>query len=166
MARIINDSQHNGKFPWLCCNVCTNTSDDCSGLFITKLCAHIVCGKCSEKGLHNYCPKCKKQPVQFTPINCKADGGALQPYLDDIIESTIHLQKILELQNKHYVQSCIKEREVMSCINLHNIPVVKLEKETLQLERKCKQMREWKSANADLLASHDHVLKHLLRSGY
>ena len=148
-----------GHFPWLCCSVCPSTSVDCSCLYITKLCAHFVCDKCRAKWPHNSCPTCKKQPVEFKP------GGALNPYLDDLIDSTIHLQKILELQNKHYLASCSKEREVLSGRYLHDISVAKLEKETLQVEHKCKQMREWKSTNAALLANYDCVFK-ALRSSY
>lgn len=39
------------------------------------------------------------------------------------------------------------------------MPIHLLEKETVRLESKCKQMQEWKKKGAATLTSHDYILK-------
>ena len=36
-------------FPWMCCSVCTDSSQGFSSLFITELCGHFVCDNCKAK---------------------------------------------------------------------------------------------------------------------
>ena len=40
-----------------------------------------------------------------------------------------------------------------------NIPVANIEKETVRLEQKCKQMREWKGSNSVIFASFNYAVK-------
>ena len=42
---------------------------------------------------------------------------------------------------------------------MQDIPIPNIERETVQLEHKCKQMREWKNNNSSILRSHDYALK-------
>ena len=42
---------------------------------------------------------------------------------------------------------------------MRNVPASKIEKETVRLECKCKQMLEWKRKSAAMLASYDYALK-------
>ena len=153
--------EHAAKFPWICCSVCAVSSEKCSSLYITKPCAHFVCGSCRQRRQpRDGCPACRKTPVAFEA----ADLDTLGPFLDDDLDSAAHLQKTLGLQKKHYLQSCAREREVLAGRSLQDIPLAKLEKETLQFECKIKQMRKWKSANAALWTSRASVLKHLVET--
>ena len=143
--------------PWKCCSVCSVSSEKCSYLHITKPCAHFVCSSCKEP---DCCPTCRTRPVRYEDLNTHS----LRPFLDDVLDSAVLLQKGMGLQHKHYIQSCAREREILSPRGGQNIPISKLERETVEFERKIKQMRKWRSANIALLADMDAVLNHLIKT--
>ena len=154
----------NSMFPWLCCCVCAATPESGGPVMcITKPCAHFVCNACRERWSQqrpNTCPACKQHQATFE----SAGSDSLKPFLVDLLDSAVQLHKVLGLQNKHYVRSCWREREAVGDKRTDDVPLSKLEKETLQLECKIKQMRKWKRANATLLANGDMVLKYLMNT--
>ena len=148
--------------PWKCCNVCSLSSKECPYLYITKPCAHFVCSSCKEP---DSCPTCRTRPVRYEDL--KSDS--VKPFLESVADSVLHLQKGMGLQDKHYLQSCAREKAISCSVargggQPENIPVSTLERETLQFERKIKQMRKWRSVNVCLTADMDRVLKHLIKT--
>lgn len=148
-------------FPWKCCSVCGIASEECSSLYITKPCAHFVCYSCRERSQPgDCCPSCRA-PARFEDPNSEY----LRPFIDDVLDSAGNLQNVLGLQNKHYLQSCAREKGFLSASESKScIPISKLEKETLQFERKVKQMRTWKNSNATVLSGMDAISDYLMKT--